>query len=77
MNRNLVKFHRISTTFLAGTAGRGRALESNGDLENRLGKLEELSRHTGHPKGIARNTFEITYDDMISFVFQPPELVLN
>ena len=33
--------------FLVGTASRGRTLEANGDLENRLGKLEELSRHTG------------------------------
>ena len=30
-----------------GTASRGRTLEANGDLQNRLVKLEELSRHTG------------------------------
>lgn len=60
--------------FIAGTASRGRTLEANGDLENRLGKLEELSRHTGGTR--TQRSTEKSGVKLISF-FQPPELVLN
>ena len=58
-----VKFLPI---FLVGTASRGRTLEANGDLENRLGKLEELSRHTGtHSR--AQSHYNINLAFFLSF----------
>ena len=42
-----MKDNGFSANISVGAGGRGRALESRGDLENRLGKLEAISRHTG------------------------------